>query len=1208
MFRNLLLGISFLIIFQNPGLAREGSYINSSKDTLLAGQYIMAAEKLLARAAYDSAVYYYELAAKLYGRKKYLVNYLKCQNSIISAKRSSGKMSGLLKTASGNLQISLAKFGESSAITGDCFNIIGELYSTANNQDSALFFFRKALSVMRKISNHDSKKLAGTYRNLGVVCIDKGLFDSASFYIGKSTQVLADVYGDNDPELARNFNLSGSIAYYLGRLDECEEYFQKTVRIRENSSGINHPLTAEAYNNLAVLYYARGMFDTALVLNMKALKIRQLKLHQDHPNIALSLNNIGNIYLETSKYELAAYYHKMALEIRNRIYKTENADIAMSYANLGVLNFKMGQYNEALDHFIKYLKITEKIFGEENPHTSDAYNNVGSAFADLGDYKESLFYHRKALEMRLKRGRYSPGVPTSYKNIGLIYKFHGDYDLSLSYLRRSVDAVLHLNGINHPDLIDLYSNIGEIHSYLGRSDSALYYLNKSIGLCISELGTENTRLISGYLNRGNLLCKLNDPQSGILDFRKGLEVAKKAYGEYHPQISELYKAISGVMLSRGKIDSSFFYQRRALKIKEKCFAGPHPALVSGYREMGELYQMMGKTDSARFFHIRSLEAGYTQPFQTEEINASLILDQYEFALTVFNLCRLDYNEYLISGNQDLLVEIIRLYDYVKIFVNTVISDYILEETKIRLLNQLSKHTGIAVEAAFEMYRRTADPEYFNKAFEFSELHKSSVIRNLVQKYGSTEGNNIYARLVLRKKNLLGQIDYLQIKLVKPDPLTDLKYKREIQTKIDSLMLNLRELSDSLNNFTAGNPPGNQKNSTPLNQTLKRRIKDNESLVSYYMSDSALFVFVIAPDTSLLIRNEKYNRENLKALIHDYLSAMKKYEKERLPELSFTLYKALFGDLRKVIESSDKLILIPDKDLFLLPFETLTGKYEQVDEFSDFAKQDFIINHFNLVYHYSSELWSSEKSCGPSPANGLLAFAPVFINKKENTIFSQNEGSSKGPPGNDQSYLFTGSRMYLRELPYSLAETDSLKHLFESRGISTRIFTHDNATEENFKQNIGKYRFVHIATHGIFDNNNPEYSGLVFTPDRKNVVTDTLPGYTEDGVLYAKDLYPLDINADLVTLSACETGKGKLEEGEGFIGLLRGFISAGASNVLFSYWRVDDKSTLLFMNSFYRFLLNENNYSTALRNSKINLIKDPETSYPLLWGSFALIGR
>jgi CHAT domain-containing protein len=513
-----------------------------------------------------------------------------------------------------------------------------------------------------------------------------------------------------------------------------------------------------------------------------------------------------------------------------------------------------------------------------------------------------------------------------------------------------------------------------------------------------------------------------------------------------------------------------------------------------------------------------------------------------------------------------------------------------------------------VEAASEMFRRTADPKYFDKAYEFSELHKSSVISNLVHKYDSTEENGVPARLILRKKNLLGQIDYLQIKIVKSDLETGSIPKAVVQTKIDSLMFGLRDLSDSINIFAAGNTPDNLKKSTPLRQSVMNNLKDNESLVSYYMSDSALFIFVIAHDTSLLIRNEKYNREAMKGLIHDYLSAMKKYEKERLPELSFTLYKALLGDIRKVIDSVDKLIIIPDKDLFLLPFETLTGKNEKVDKFSDFAKQDFIINHFNVVYHYSSGLWSSDNPYMPLPVNGLLAFAPVFSYDTADTIFIQNEGYSGEPTGIDQSYPLSGSRMHLRELPYSLAETDSLKHLFENRGIRTGIFTHNIANENNFKQNMGKYRYVHIATHGIFDNENPEYSGLLFTPDRKNRLTDTLPENTEDGILYAKDLYPLEINADLVTLSACETGKGKLEEGEGFIGLLRGFISAGARNVLFSYWRVDDRSTLWFMNSFYRFLLNENNYSSALRNSKINLIKNPETSYPLLWGSFALIGR
>ncbi len=190
--------------------------------------------------------------------------------------------------------------------------------------------------------------------------------------------------------------------------------------------------------------------------------------------------------------------------------------------------------------------------------------------------------------------------------------------------------------------------------------------------------------------------------------------------------------------------------------------------------------MLGETDSARFFHLRSLEAGYSKPFKACDINATLILDHYEFALTVFNLCRLDYYEYLITGNQELLVEIIRFYDYVKIFVNTVISDFILEETKIRLLNQLARHTGIAVEATFGMFRRTADPEYFDKAYEFSELHKSSVIRNLVHKYDSTEENGVPARLILRKKNLLGRLITCRSSF-QTDQGTDLKYMERFKT-------------------------------------------------------------------------------------------------------------------------------------------------------------------------------------------------------------------------------------------------------------------------------------------------------------------------------------------------------------------------------------------------------------------------------------------
>jgi len=138
---------------------------------------------------------------------------------------------------------------------------------------------------------------------------------------------------------------------------------------------------------------------------------------------------------------------------------------------------------------------------------------------------------------------------------------------------------------------------------------------------------------------------------------------------------------------------------------------------------------------------------------------------------------------------------------------------------------------------------------------------------------------------------------------------------------------------------------------------------------------------------------------------------------------------------------------------------------------------------------------------------------------------------------------------------------------------------------------------------------PEYSGLLFS-DYSDTTRPgiALPDNNVEGILHAWEIYPMSINAELVTMSACESGLGKLEEGEGVIGLVRAFLSAGAGNVLFSYWKVGDRNTMMFMSDFYDHIFSGDNLGTALRKVKLAMINNPETSFPLLWGAFSIIGR
>jgi CHAT domain-containing protein len=188
------------------------------------------------------------------------------------------------------------------------------------------------------------------------------------------------------------------------------------------------------------------------------------------------------------------------------------------------------------------------------------------------------------------------------------------------------------------------------------------------------------------------------------------------------------------------------------------------------------------------------------------------------------------------------------------------------------------------------------------------------------------------------------------------------------------------------------------------------------------------------------------------------------------------------------------------------------------------------------------------------------------------------------------------------LPATADETQSLYNLFLASKKPAELILGPVAGEKKLKATkLGDYQYIHLATHGFVNDESPELSGLLLAQD----TTD----HDEDNVLYMGEVYNLQLNADLVTLSACETGLGKIIEGEGVVGLTRALTYAGARNILVSLWKVNDASTAELMISFYQRLLQNNQMqiSAALRDAKLAMIKSGKFSDPYYWSPFVLTG-
>jgi CHAT domain-containing protein len=299
-----------------------------------------------------------------------------------------------------------------------------------------------------------------------------------------------------------------------------------------------------------------------------------------------------------------------------------------------------------------------------------------------------------------------------------------------------------------------------------------------------------------------------------------------------------------------------------------------------------------------------------------------------------------------------------------------------------------------------------------------------------------------------------------------------------------------------------------------------------------------------------------------------------------------IYKNLIYPFEDELRSIEHLIIVPDGILCYLPFETLIGNNDESERIPR-----FLIEKFKISYAPSSSSLSYLINRPPKKdwSKRLLAFGgPVYLNGPNRKNGKSAEEALR------EIYLTSG--FDFSPLPYSKNEILEICRYFKEDEVD--FYLNEAAKEEVVKSTpLKDYQIVHFACHGFYDERIPLRSALVLTLD-DNV--------EEDGFLQGREIYGLALNADLVVLSACQTGKGRLESAEGVLGLPRVFFNAGAASVISSLWKVNDKSTSKLMKYFYQYLSDGNDKAQSLRLAKLQMLKS-RYSHPFFWAGFILNG-
>jgi len=300
---------------------------------------------------------------------------------------------------------------------------------------------------------------------------------------------------------------------------------------------------------------------------------------------------------------------------------------------------------------------------------------------------------------------------------------------------------------------------------------------------------------------------------------------------------------------------------------------------------------------------------------------------------------------------------------------------------------------------------------------------------------------------------------------------------------------------------------------------------------------------------------------------------------------------LLKPVANMIQKYENLIVIPDGILSYLPFETLI------------MEDRYLIESSNVKYLPSLTTQVYIRAPNQNSEETLLAMAgSQFV-----------QGLTYKPKRQNS----------LTALPYAIMEVDSIASLFERK----TIWKEKNISERRFKNtDLNNYQYIHFATHGIINEEVNENTGLILT-----VQEPSEGSITDDGFLRLPEIFNLDLNAEMVVLSACNTGRGKLIEGEGILGLQRAFFTAGSSCLVVSLWSIYDQSTALIMPEFYRLLQSEKKQfeghierflrwigwdssipyghkAGAMRKAKLKMLEHPHFSHPVYWAPFVVLGR
>ncbi|WP_176214730.1 CHAT domain-containing protein [Reichenbachiella faecimaris] len=888
-------------------------------------------------------------------------------------------------------------------------------------------------------------------------------------------------------------------------------------------------------------------------------------------SISFGQHSIDNPdYLAGEKHFEAGEFAAALAKYESAVQKLDVRQAGQCQLRIAEVNTRMGNAQVGLDmcHALENSLQDDPFLLAEN------YSVKGDAYLHLGRNGEAIKDLLKAQNLFQNAGvSSSKEMANCYNDLGIAYWNNGNTDLSLQYLQNALNIREELYGEHHPEVADSYNNIGLVNADIN-TFAAVIYFNNALKVYRS-IYDENHPKIALVLNNLALQYDVQENyEQALEDLQQVSAIYNHLHEGDHPSKAFVAFSIGNVYYHQQSYDQALSYQNEALEMYTRLYGPKHPEIANIYNLKGDIYLKKGEYRMALETIQKAIYANlsdqeltdiYQNPKLESYYNADILLSSLQQKSDAFETYH--YSKTLKFRDLGAALNTLEKADELVSHIRQI---RLSEKDKISLSAKASEIYEAGVSLSYQMSQVVFKPkDYLEKAFYFAEKSKSAVLLSAIQDTNAKEFSGIPAELITEESELKASI-VLQEQLLatNQEPEKEANLKQELLTLNNRYNEFVRQLEADYPNYY--NLKFNVKH-VGLSE-LQTALGANTALVTHFITENRIYTFYVTMDNFQVFRESK--ADDFDKQIFGLRNAMKYDMKNAFVRTGQRLYDELFP--MKIKSHINQLLIIPEGGLSTIPFEALITEQKLEDELS-YSQMPFLIKKYNVSYDNSATLFVQRKKeidNYEGATEDILLVAPINFDK----------------------YQYQGLTGRLNDLPGSKAEIDEIKLLFKANARGATLLTESEATKANLtNENIKPYKYIHFATHGMVNESEPSLSRI----------------FLRDGSLYSGDIYNIDINADLVCLSACETGLGKISKGEGIIGLSRALLYAGAKNLIVSLWTVADASTSQLMIDFYNnhlYSTTHNTFSGALRKAKLSLINDEKYNKPYYWAPFVLIGE